>query len=126
MAEGDKPASLENLDERLRAARNHRNATAKGNSGKEGGGQGGLGTALRVGVDLVAALIVGVGIGLLLDYWLGTKPWLLILFFLLGAAAGFLNVFRVASGYGMAAGYKKTDSETPSDDVKDDDVRGKG
>ena len=117
MAEGEKPTSLKDLHERLRAARNSRTGTAKGDSGKGSGEQGGLGTALRVGVDLVAALGVGVGIGLLLDYWLGTKPWLLIVFFLLGAAAGFLNVFRVASGYGLAAGYKKPGDE----DVKDKD-----
>ena len=121
MAEGEKPTSLEDLDERLRAARSHRNGTAKGESGKGRGKQGGLGTALRVGVDLVAALVVGVGIGLLLDYWLDTKPWFLILFFLLGAAAGFLNVFRVASGYGLAAGYKKPDGDRQADDVKDRD-----
>jgi len=51
---------------------------------------------------LVAALIVGVGIGLLLDRWLGTTPWFLIVFFLLGAAAGILNVYRAASGMGLA------------------------
>lgn len=117
MAEGEKPAPLKDLDERLRAARNHRNETAKGESGKRGGDQSGLGTALRIGVDLVAAVIVGVGIGLLLDYWLGTKPWLLILFFLLGAAAGMVNVFRAASGYGLAAGYKKSGDA----DQKDED-----
>jgi len=117
MAEGEKPTSLKDLDERLRAARNNRTGTAKGDSGEGRGEHGGLGTALRVGVDLVAALGVGVGIGLLLDYWLGTKPWLLIVFFLLGAAAGFLNVFRVASGYGLAAGYKKPGGK----DVEDKD-----
>lgn len=115
MAEGEKPKSLKDLDERLRAARHHRNTIAEKESGKQRGEQGGLGTALRVGVDLVAALGVGVGIGLLLDYWLGTKPWFFILFFLLGAAAGFLSVYRVASGYGLAAGYKKPEGEKDKD-----------
>lgn len=121
MAEGRKPASLEDLDERLRAARSHQSGNAKGESGKENQGstQGGLGAALRIGVDLVAAIIVGVGIGFLLDLWLDTKPWFLILFFLLGAAAGMLNVFRVASGYGLAAGYKKPENGSQKDDVKD-------
>ncbi len=121
MAEGRKPAPLEDLDDRLRAARSHRGGTAKGESGKgdQTGTQSGLGVALRIGVDLVAALIVGVGIGFLLDYWLDTKPWFLVLFFVLGAAAGMLNVFRFAGGYGLAAGYKKPDDETGKDDVKD-------
>lgn len=54
------------------------------------------GLALRIGVELVSALLVGAGIGWLLDRWWGTEPFLLILFFFLGAAAGILNVFRAA------------------------------
>jgi ATP synthase protein I len=107
MAQCEKPNSLEELDERLQAARHRRDGTAKGESSGRSGEQG-LGTALRIGVDLVAAIGVGVGIGLLLDHWLDTKPWFLIGFFLLGAAAGIVNVVRVASGYGLAAGYKKS------------------
>ncbi len=107
MAQCEKPNSLEELDERLQAARHRRNGTAKGESGGRSGEQA-LGAALRVGVDLVAAVAVGVGIGLLLDHSLDTKPWFLIGFFLLGAAAGIVNVVRVASGYGLAAGYKKS------------------
>lgn len=52
--------------------------------------------AFRIGVELVSALVVGAGIGWLLDRWWGTKPFLLILFFFLGAAAGIVNVFRTA------------------------------
>jgi ATP synthase protein I len=54
------------------------------------------GFAFRIGVELVSALLVGAGIGWLLDRWLGTTPFLLLLFFFLGAAAGILNVFRAA------------------------------
>lgn len=54
-----------------------------------------LGIGFRVGVEVFAALAVGVALGLGLDYWLGTKPWLFIVFFLLGGAAGVLNVMRV-------------------------------
>lgn len=61
-----------------------------------------------MGLELVSALIVGVGIGYMLDRWLGTKPWLLILFFILGSAAGLLNVFRLTSGLGGTVGYRKT------------------
>jgi ATP synthase protein I len=77
-----------------------------------------LGFAVRIGVDIVAALIVGVGMGLLLDHWLGTKPWMLIVFFILGAAAGMLNVFRAVSGYGYAAGYRR---KAQSDSVDDNE-----
>src|SRR3546814_4751580 len=59
--------------------------------------------AFRSGVELVAALIVGVGIGWLLDSWLGTGPWLFILFFMLGAAAGMLNVWRTVEKFGRTS-----------------------
>ncbi len=50
---------------------------------------------LRVGVELVSALVVAVGIGWGLDRWLGTKPWLLALFVPIGGAAGVMNVWRL-------------------------------
>lgn len=56
---------------------------------------GAMGIALRVGVELVAALAVGVAIGWGLDRWLGTRPWFLVLFVLLGGAAGVMNVMRL-------------------------------
>ena len=115
MTEGPERPSLDDLDARLRAARKHQ--TAKGGSSK--GKQSGLGFALRIGSDLVAALVVGVGIGVLLDYWLGTKPWMLVLFFLFGAAAGFLNIFRRVAGYGLAAGYKNPETGSKDETLKD-------
>jgi len=54
-----------------------------------------LGIGLRVGVELVSALIVAVGIGWGLDRWLGTKPWLLAAFVPIGGVAGVLNVWRL-------------------------------
>ena len=49
----------------------------------------------KISTELLAALIVGVGIGLIVDNYFGTKPFGLIIFFILGAFAGFLNVYRV-------------------------------
>ena len=49
----------------------------------------------KISTELVAALVVGVGIGLLVDNYFNTKPFGLIIFFILGAFAGFLNVYRV-------------------------------
>jgi len=57
--------------------------------------ESGAGFGFKISTELVAALIVGVGIGLLVDNYLGTKPFGLIIFFILGAFAGFLNVYRV-------------------------------
>jgi ATP synthase protein I len=53
----------------------------------------GIGT--RVGVELVAALAVGLAIGWGLDRWLHTLPLFLVIFVLLGGAAGIANVWRM-------------------------------
>ena len=55
-----------------------------------------MGNAFKLGTELVAAVIVGTIIGFILDSWFDTKPWLIIIFFFLGAAAGMLNVIRAA------------------------------
>ena len=55
-----------------------------------------MGLAFRVGIELAAGLVVGGGLGWLLDRWWHTSPAMLILFFFLGAAAGMVNVFRTA------------------------------
>ena len=55
-----------------------------------------MGNAFKLGTELVASVAVGTIIGFILDNWFGTKPWLIIIFFFLGAAAGMLNVIRAA------------------------------
>ncbi|MDO8875443.1 MAG: AtpZ/AtpI family protein [Pseudolabrys sp.] len=50
----------------------------------------------RMSTELVAGVLVGAIIGWLLDRWLGISPWGLIVFLLLGFAAGVLNVMRAA------------------------------
>ena len=56
-----------------------------------------MGSAFKLGTELVAAVVVGTIIGFILDSWFDTKPWLIIIFFFLGAAAGIINVIRVAN-----------------------------
>jgi ATP synthase protein I len=46
--------------------------------------------------ELVAGVLVGTGIGWLLDRWLGSSPWGMVVFLLLGFAAGVFNVMRAA------------------------------
>ncbi len=55
-----------------------------------------MGSAFKLGTELVAAVAVGTIIGFILDSWFDTKPWLIIIFFFLGAVAGMLNVIRTA------------------------------
>jgi len=52
-----------------------------------------LGTA---GVQLVVSILIGFGMGLALDRWLGTAPWFMLLFIFFGVAAGYLNIYRMA------------------------------
>ena len=103
MSEGKPLKPLDDLDVRLRKAQAERKPpTGDGITGP-GGSMSGFGMAMRIGVELIAALIVGVGIGLLLDSWLETAPLFLVVFFFLGAGAGIVNVYRAASGFSLAA-----------------------
>jgi ATP synthase protein I len=65
-----------------------------------------LGMAFRTGIELVSALAVGTGVGWGLDYWLGTAPWLMLVFILLGGVAGIFNVYKMASGMAGGVGYR--------------------
>jgi ATP synthase protein I len=71
----------------------------------------GLAQAMRIGVELVSALLVGGGIGYGLDFLFGTRPWMMVVFFFVGSAAGIMNVWRVVSGQGYQAGYRDESSE---------------
>jgi len=121
--------SREDLTARLDRARAARGMAESGKGARiprdrDGGKDNGLGFGFRVGVDLVSALAVGIGIGYGLDRWLGTKPWLLIVFFFLGAAAGVLNVYRALNGMGYAVGFRRPSAEQASRNR--DDATGTG
>lgn len=53
---------------------------------------GQMAIAMRLSVELLAGVLVGAAIGYCLDRWLGTTPWVLIVFIFLGFAAGILNM----------------------------------
>ncbi len=72
-----------------------------------------MGQALRLATELVAGVVVGGFIGWALDRWLETTPVLMVVFLLLGAAAGIMNVIRTAKA--MQQGVP------PGEDLKDDD-----
>lgn len=54
-----------------------------------------IGQLSTVGLSFVFAIVLGFGGGYLLDRWIGTSPWLTMLGFFAGLAAGVLNVYRV-------------------------------
>ena len=55
-----------------------------------------FGKAFQLSTELVSAVLVATIIGFILDNWFGTKPWLIIIFFFIGVAAGIINVIRSA------------------------------
>ncbi len=67
---------------------------------------------LRVGTEFVSGIIVGVVFGLGIDHLFDTKPFGLILMILLGAAAGFRNIFRLVKQSSLAL---KSDEQNKSD-----------
>jgi len=87
---------LRELDRRLVEKRPERDR----DTATEAAPRPGFGMALRLSADFVAGVVVGAGVGWGFDALLGTSPWGLIVFLLLGFAAGVLNVLRSA---GMVA-----------------------
>jgi len=56
-----------------------------------------LGFLSSLGISMVAATLIGLAMGYYLDRWLGTSPWLTMLFLGFGIAAGFRNIFVLAN-----------------------------
>ena len=106
MSEHDEPDDLKSLGERLDRARRDRTGPAAGDGIKSNGAfNNALGLGFRIGLELVVAVVFGLGVGWAIDRYLGTKPWGMIVFVLLGIAAGMLNVYRAMTGMGLAVGY---------------------
>jgi len=58
-----------------------------------------IGALSAVGLSFVLAIVIGAGLGVVLDRWLGTSPWMFFIFFFFGLAAGVLNVYRTAGRF---------------------------
>lgn len=109
----------DDLGQKIRTAQERQRAAqpspdTKGDS-KE---QSAAGAAMRVATDLVAALVVGTFIGYWLDEWSGLRPLFMVVFFFLGFAAGFMNIYRTQTGKEFEVGFKntkQTDSNVDTD-----------
>ena len=107
----EKPVKIEELDERIRSMR--RDLSSNSVHKTKGELPPSLaGIAARAGVELVAGVAVGAGVGYGLDLWLNSSPWMLIVCFILGAAAGMMNVYRAVNGMGMSVGFGNTRAKT--------------
>ena len=94
-------ARLQRLNEGLGHARDAAGGPSDSPDREQAATASGYAKGFRLSSELVAGVVVGAGIGWLIDRWLGVSPWGLIVFLLLGFAAGVLNVMRSA---GLIAG----------------------
>lgn len=80
-------------------------------SKRSSGNSTGYAQAVKMSSEFIAGIVVGGGIGWVLDQWAGTSPFGLIVFLLLGFAAGVLNVLRAAGQVAQpgAGAPRKTD-----------------
>lgn len=90
MGERRSPPSLEQLEARLREAREEAASPAE----RPVTSQRQMGIAYRVLVEMIAGIGVGAFLGWVVDRWLGTEPLFLVVLVLLGFAAGILNAYR--------------------------------
>lgn len=60
-----------------------------------------------LGLEMAASVLIGTFIGYWADKWLGTRPWILIIGFVLGAAAGFRNLYRFVSREDLDKGRRR-------------------
>lgn len=79
-----------------------------------------MGRAFRLGTEFIAAILVGAVAGYLLDQWLKTTPWLMLVLLLIGFAAGVLNVTRAAAEMNKAAPLPPASDLDPGEDDDDD------
>lgn len=86
------PDDIKQMDERIRKLKAKEQRTREEKTESQFAHTAKVG--FRIGAELISGVIVGAGIGYLLDILFGTRPLLLIIFLFLGGVAGFLNVYR--------------------------------
>ncbi|MCG2840280.1 AtpZ/AtpI family protein [Sandaracinobacter sp. RS1-74] len=99
---------LEDLGARLEAAKARHEPRARQAASSA------LAQGTRHAFEIAATTLVGGGIGWMLDRWLETGPWMLLLFFLLGIAAGFWNLLKAVGNEAKAV--RKAADEPKNDD----------
>ncbi len=88
-------ARLQRLNEDLGQARSA-GRTSESSEADRAATASGYAKGFRLSSELVAGVVVGAGLGWFIDRWFRTAPWGLMIFLLLGFAAGVLNVMRSA------------------------------
>jgi ATP synthase protein I len=105
------PAGLDSFDAKLKAAR-ERSPAPESKSEADGQDRSGLATGMRLSAELISGILLGLGIGWGLDRWLGTGPWLLLVFMVLGTTAGIMTVVRAGNRMDQRADAAATKART--------------
>jgi ATP synthase protein I len=101
-AEHGRPSEEADLDARRRALASKLETIERERSGKRdqdsraGADASGMSRGFRYSADFIAGVLVGCGLGWLIDHLFGTRPWGLMIFIVLGFAAGTFNLLRLA------------------------------
>jgi len=95
MTEED-PRKIDQFDAKLQAARDR--IEGRGDRGSDNGSYNDslAGVGYRMSIELVVGICVGLGLGWLIDWQMGTKPWFMLILMLLGLVAGIFNVVRLS------------------------------
>lgn len=98
------PEKLDEFGAKLKAARERIEGSGTQELASEGTS---LGYGFRLSVELLAGLLVGLGMGYVIDGWLDTRPLMMLVFMFLGLGAGVLNVMRVTRSMERQAAAKE-------------------
>tara|TARA_B100001123_G_C15172449_1_gene971975 strand:- start:642 stop:935 length:294 start_codon:yes stop_codon:yes gene_type:complete len=85
--------NLKEIDVRLKIAKKKINDNKRENNQSRSSV---VGNAFKISTELVSTVVVASIIGFILDSWFDTKPWLIIVFFVIGITAGIMNVVKSA------------------------------
>tara|TARA_B100000676_G_scaffold278116_1_gene300289 strand:+ start:47 stop:370 length:324 start_codon:yes stop_codon:yes gene_type:complete len=80
-------SKIDEFKQKERIVKTSENIEKRGNS---------IGLAFRLSTEIVSGIVVGSIMGWSLDKWLGSQPWFFLIFFILGIAAGIINVIKTA------------------------------
>ena len=109
------PKVTADLGARIARARGQRSVEAAAGQTRQGD-MSGMSRGLRLGSEFVAAILIGAGLGWIIDSVLPTRPWAMVVLLLLGFAAGVLNVVREAAKMNAATAVPPDTPALPDDD----------
>ena len=117
MTDHDKPPSIEDVSARLKAMQ-EAVADKKETERETGESAQGLGVGFRIGIEMVAGVLVGAGLGWFIDDKLNTKPIFMLALIAVGFAASMLNVLRILRNLDEAVGLGRAVREKNERDKK--------